>query len=58
VGAERPVPILVSLAHLALATPDLDEASTVLACQVIGDPPAGNRLRRLWHRLTRRLRRH
>ncbi|XTZ14845.1 tetratricopeptide repeat protein [Micromonospora echinospora] len=58
VGAQRPVPILVSLAHLALATPDLDEASIVLACQVVGDPPAGNRLRRLWHRLTRRLRRH
>ncbi|SCL41248.1 Tetratricopeptide (TPR) repeat [Micromonospora pallida] len=57
VGRDRPVPILVSLAHLALATPDLDEASTLLAWQAAGVPPRRGRLRRLWERLARPFRR-
>jgi hypothetical protein len=53
VGRGRPVPIAASLAHLALATPDLDEATTALACRIIAAPaPGAGLFRRLWRRLT------
>ncbi|WP_405429699.1 tetratricopeptide repeat protein [Micromonospora sp. NBC_00617] len=59
VAQARPVPIAVSLAHLALAAPALDPASTALATRMIGEraarlPRPRNPLRRLWQRLTRR----
>ncbi|MGC4803565.1 tetratricopeptide repeat protein [Micromonospora sp. DT233] len=61
VAKERPVPIAVSLAYLALATPALDPATTTLAGELISGPgPAPRRpgpLRRLWGRLTRLRRR-
>ncbi|SBT47031.1 tetratricopeptide repeat protein [Micromonospora auratinigra] len=54
VARERRVPIAVSLAHLALATPDLDPQTRALADTLIATPtttrPPGP-LRRLWHRL-------
>jgi hypothetical protein len=53
------VPIAISLAHLALATPALDPATATLACELIGTltaAPAGP-LRRLWHRLLSAFRR-
>ncbi|MFC0031343.1 tetratricopeptide repeat protein [Micromonospora chaiyaphumensis] len=59
VARERRVPIAVSLAHLALATPDLDPATRALADTLVTGPaPATRRrpLRRLWHRLTTLLR--
>ncbi|GHJ51773.1 hypothetical protein Nm8I071_10800 [Nonomuraea sp. TT08I-71] len=61
VARERRVPIAVSLAHLALATPDLDPATRALADGLIAGPapdaPAGL-LRRFWHRLSALFRRH
>ncbi|MGC4876834.1 tetratricopeptide repeat protein [Micromonospora sp. DT43] len=59
VAEARPVPIAVSLAHLALAAPALDSDTTALATRMIGErtprlPRPRNPLRRLWHRLTRR----
>ncbi|MFC4021621.1 tetratricopeptide repeat protein [Micromonospora sp. GCM10011542] len=61
VARVRPVPIAVSLAHLALATPALDAATAALAAELIDSPPRIPRprgpLRRLWHRLTAPLRR-
>lgn len=52
----RPVPIARSLAHLALATPDLAPASRALAQALAGGrpppPAATGRLRRLWRGLT------
>ncbi|GAA2713466.1 tetratricopeptide repeat protein [Micromonospora olivasterospora] len=61
VARDRPVPIGVSLAYLALATPDLDPGTAALAGELIsGRPPARRRrnpLRRLWHQLLRRPRR-
>jgi tetratricopeptide (TPR) repeat protein len=57
VARERPVPIAVSLAYLALATPGLDPATTALAGELISGPAPASRpgpLRRLWARLTRR----
>ena len=50
VARERPVPIAISLAHLALATPDLDPPARGLAHNLIAGPPAGS-WRRLWQRL-------
>ncbi|GAA4575213.1 hypothetical protein GCM10023176_44080 [Micromonospora coerulea] len=56
VARERRVPIATSVAHLALATPDLDPATTALAHELTGAPATGTarpgRLARLWHRLT------
>ena len=60
VARERRVPIATSLAHLALATPALDPATTALACGLISGPPAATPagpLRRLWHRLVALFRR-
>nr|WP_204342446.1 tetratricopeptide repeat protein [Micromonospora terminaliae] len=60
VARERRMPIAVSLAHLALATPDLDPATRALAGTLAGGPAPATRpgpLRRLWHRLTTLLRR-
>ncbi|MEU4479895.1 tetratricopeptide repeat protein [Micromonospora sp. NPDC023966] len=61
VARERRVPIAVSLAHLALATPDLDPPTRALADTLIISPvpaaPAGA-LHRLWRRLTALFRRH
>ncbi|KKK07153.1 tetratricopeptide repeat protein [Micromonospora sp. HK10] len=61
VARERRVPIAVSLAHLALATPDLDPATRDLAGELVSGParetPPGA-LRRLWHRLTHLFRPH
>ncbi|MEV5819994.1 tetratricopeptide repeat protein [Micromonospora haikouensis] len=58
VARDRNVPIAVSLAYLALATPALDPATAALAGELISGPAAGRsrpgRLRRLWDRLTRR----
>ncbi|WP_229403061.1 tetratricopeptide repeat protein [Micromonospora okii] len=57
VARERPVPIAVSLAYLALATPGLDPATAALAGELISGPapaPRPGPLRRLWARLTRR----
>ncbi|MFG3711338.1 tetratricopeptide repeat protein [Micromonospora sp. NPDC047730] len=56
----RPVPVAVSLAHLALATPALDAATTALATSLVARavvPRPRSGLRRLWRRLTGRLRR-
>ncbi|MFF5175470.1 tetratricopeptide repeat protein [Micromonospora sp. NPDC000089] len=57
VARVRPVPIAVSVAHLALATPALDPAATTLAGELINAAAAtpGGRpgpLTRLWRRLT------
>ncbi|TDB73278.1 tetratricopeptide repeat protein, partial [Micromonospora sp. KC723] len=57
VARERPVPIAVSLAYLALATPALDEATAALARALTGAAGGVARrdrfsLRRLWRRLT------
>ncbi|SIN18604.1 tetratricopeptide repeat protein [Micromonospora cremea] len=57
VARTRPVPIAVSLAHLALAAPALDPATAALATELLGDPPPRlprprNPLRRFWRRLT------
>lgn len=57
VARVRPVPIAVSLAHLALASPALDPATTALATELLGNqspqlPRPRNPLRRLWQRLT------
>ncbi|MEU5528415.1 tetratricopeptide repeat protein [Micromonospora chersina] len=60
VARERRVPIAVSLAHLALATPELDSATRALADSLIAGPApdaAAGPLRRLWHRLTALFRR-
>ncbi|MEW2327384.1 tetratricopeptide repeat protein [Micromonospora chersina] len=61
VARERRVPIAVSLAHLALATPELDPATRELADTLVAGPapvaPAGF-LRRLRHRLTALFRRN
>ncbi|MEU9742397.1 tetratricopeptide repeat protein [Micromonospora chersina] len=60
VARERRVPIAVSLAHLALATPELDPATRALADSLIAGPApdaAAGPLRRLWHRLTALFRR-
>ncbi|MCI4062500.1 tetratricopeptide repeat protein [Micromonospora sp. R77] len=55
VARERRVPIAASLAHLALATPALDEATAALAHELTAAPPGGptrpGPLRRLWRRL-------
>ncbi|MFC8847504.1 MULTISPECIES: tetratricopeptide repeat protein [unclassified Micromonospora] len=60
VARDRSVPIAVSLAYLALATPALDPATAALAGELISGPAAGSarrgRLRRLFARLTRRRR--
>ncbi|MEV4758275.1 tetratricopeptide repeat protein [Micromonospora sp. NPDC049559] len=57
VARHRPVSIVRSLAHLALATPDLDPVAATRARRVLastnGPGPEG-RLRRLWRRLTGR----
>ncbi|MEH1027373.1 tetratricopeptide repeat protein [Micromonospora profundi] len=59
----RPVPIAVSLAHLALAAPELDAETASLATKLIGDlatpqlPRPRNPLRRLWQRLVTHRRR-
>ncbi|MEV4480575.1 tetratricopeptide repeat protein [Micromonospora coxensis] len=55
VARERPVPIAVSLAYLALATPALDDATAALAHTLLDTATATSApgpLRRLWHRLT------
>jgi hypothetical protein len=56
VARSRTVPIAVSLAYLALATPGLDAATVALAGELISgravDRPG--RLRRLWRWLTAR----
>ncbi|MGR6321909.1 tetratricopeptide repeat protein [Micromonospora soli] len=61
VARERRMPIAVSLAHLALATPDLDPPTRDLAHALIAGPADGTRrmgrLARLWHRLAAALRR-
>lgn len=61
VARVRPVPIVISLAHLALATPALDPAATALAHGIVGAGPAGaprpGTLARLWARLAALLRR-
>ncbi|MFI1193332.1 tetratricopeptide repeat protein [Micromonospora sp. NPDC020750] len=59
VARERPVPIAVSLAYLALATPALDAGTATLAGELISGPGARRPgpLRRLWARLTRSRRR-
>ncbi|MEH0935573.1 tetratricopeptide repeat protein [Micromonospora psammae] len=61
VARVRPVPIAVSLAHLALATPALDPTTTALAHRLIGDGAVGPHRRgiltRLWRRLTAPFRR-
>ncbi|MEH0843874.1 tetratricopeptide repeat protein [Micromonospora sp. CPCC 205711] len=61
VARVRPVPIVISLAHLALATPALDPAATALAHGIVGAGPAGaprpGALARLWARLAALLRR-
>jgi tetratricopeptide (TPR) repeat protein len=60
VARDRPVPIAISLAHLALATPALDPATATLACELIGtltDPRPAGPLRRRWHRLLSAFRR-
>ncbi len=57
---ERPLPAAASLAHLALATPDLDPDTTALARSLAG-ATAGrrrHRLRALLHRLLRPFRPH
>ncbi|MFG2058294.1 tetratricopeptide repeat protein [Micromonospora sp. NPDC048930] len=59
VARERRVPIAASLAHLALATPDLDPPTRDLAHTMITGPAPGGRpgaWRRLWHRLRALLR--
>ncbi|MET8910728.1 tetratricopeptide repeat protein [Micromonospora sp. NPDC004551] len=59
VARERRVPIAVSLAHLALATPDLDPATRALADTLVTGPGGAARpgpLRRLWHRVAALLR--
>ncbi|RKN39938.1 tetratricopeptide repeat protein [Micromonospora endolithica] len=60
VGRRRPVPIAVSVAHLALATPDLAAESRALAAGLAGvrpGDPAGRGPRALVRRLLRFLRR-
>ncbi|PZF86537.1 tetratricopeptide repeat protein, partial [Micromonospora deserti] len=56
VARTRPVPIAASLAHLALATPDLTPDTAALAQHLTGGPPPTPRrpgpLRGLWRRLT------
>ncbi|MFY1617546.1 tetratricopeptide repeat protein [Micromonospora sp. WMMD736] len=59
VAQTRTVPIATSLAHLALAAPAVDPATTALAIRMTGArasrlPRPRNPLRRLWQRLTRR----
>ncbi|MEU8260151.1 tetratricopeptide repeat protein [Micromonospora sp. NPDC048999] len=54
VARERPVPMVVSLAHLALATPDLAPATRDLARKLIGSPPA-DAPASPWRRFRRRL---
>ncbi|WP_433529758.1 tetratricopeptide repeat protein [Micromonospora sp. CA-263727] len=55
---ERPVPVAASLAHLALATPDLDPGTRALARSLAGVPGGRQRgrLRALLRRLLRPLR--
>ncbi|WBB66618.1 tetratricopeptide repeat protein [Micromonospora sp. WMMD812] len=61
VARVRPMPVAASLAHLALATPDLDRETATLAAELIGGglgvPRPRNPLARLWQRLTAPLRR-
>ncbi|MEV0943010.1 tetratricopeptide repeat protein [Micromonospora wenchangensis] len=60
VAQGRPVPIAVSLAHLALATPAVDPDTTALAHRLLATPPGarrGRRLTRAWRRLTALVRR-
>ncbi|MGK5742606.1 tetratricopeptide repeat protein [Micromonospora sp. URMC 103] len=58
VARTRPVPIAISLAHLALATPALDAQTRDLATGLVAAgttaPRPRNPLTRLWHRLTLR----
>jgi len=60
VARERQMPIAASLAHLALATPEVDPSTRELARTLIaaapGEPRPGT-LHRLWRRLTVRFRR-
>ncbi|MFE9954298.1 tetratricopeptide repeat protein [Micromonospora sp. NPDC005299] len=59
VARERRVPIAVSLAHLALATPDLDPSTRTVADALISGAAPATRpgfLRRLWRRLVTLLR--
>ncbi|WP_410821965.1 tetratricopeptide repeat protein [Micromonospora sp. 050-3] len=58
VARSRPVPIAASLAHLALAAPQLDPATAALATDLLDAnsprlPRPRNPLRRLWQRLSR-----
>lgn len=58
VARSRPVPIAASLAHLALAAPQLDPATAALATELLGTrstrlPRPRNPLRRLWQLLNR-----
>ncbi|MEU7619453.1 tetratricopeptide repeat protein [Micromonospora rifamycinica] len=60
VAQGRPVPIAVSLAHLALATPAVDPTTTALAHRLLVAPARTGRpgrLARTWRRLTTVLRR-
>ncbi|WP_422754760.1 tetratricopeptide repeat protein [Micromonospora sp. WMMD708] len=60
VAQGRPVPIAISLAHLALATPAVDPATTALAHRLLATPAGtrrGGRLTRAWRRLTALVRR-
>ena len=60
VAQGRPVPIAISLAHLALATPSVDQDTTALAHRLLATPVRTHRtgrLARAWRRLTARLRR-
>ncbi|MEH1100210.1 tetratricopeptide repeat protein [Micromonospora sp. CPCC 205561] len=58
VARSRPVPIALSLAHLALASPALDPETAALAAALTATnrrvPRPRSRLGRLWRRLTRR----
>lgn len=57
VARTRAVPIALSLAHLALASPALDPETAALAASLAATRPAPrprSRLRRLWRRLTSR----
>ncbi|MEV4772226.1 tetratricopeptide repeat protein [Micromonospora humida] len=60
VAQGRPVPIAISLAHLALATPAVDPDTTALAHRLLATPAGTRRsgpLARAWRRLTALVRR-